>query len=80
MSIIDTETGKYLVIANAELHRYRSSNKKSLPSLNSLTIEWINSHPENTYEEPTVKHALIYSTEGPWNIRIIEVGVASPPV
>jgi hypothetical protein len=79
VSVLDTEAGDSWVIANADFNRSASS-KGSLPCLNSLTIEWLNSHPEQqTYEEPTIERARIYSTEGAWNIRILEVGVVPPP-
>jgi hypothetical protein len=77
VSVLDTEAGGSWVIANADFNRSASS-KGSLPCLNSLAIKWINSHPEKIYEEPTIKFARIYSTEGAWNIRIIEVGTSLP--
>ena len=77
MSVLDTDSGESWVIAHADFNRSASS-KGSLPCLNSLTIEWINSHPEKTYDEPTIERARIYSTEGAWNIRIIEVGTSLP--
>jgi hypothetical protein len=75
VSLLDTETGNYEVIAQADIDAKYSM---LLPFLSTLTIKWINSHPEKIFQEPTIERAVIYSTEGAKSIRIINVGTLLP--